>query len=285
MRLMPLALVSLCLAGCVSLFGETQDSNPSARTEVRLLMSASEARPGSTVMVGVLFTMPDPWHIYWRNGGDAGQPPEIKWRLSEGISAGPLQWPPPQKYPFAQRSAAYVYHQQVVLMAQLHLSKGIPSGKKVISAQVSWLECNEGCLFAEKKVARKLVVGNRERLTQEAKSLKAWQVKLPSAKPPLGLTARLMGQAEGVERTLRIELPAKKGVEFDFYPYESGQYTVGTQTSREGGRGKVKLGKKVKKLVGVWPRQIKGLLVELSAGKPIQAWEVDLKLAHPGDIK
>jgi thiol:disulfide interchange protein DsbD len=236
-------------------------------------------------MVGVLFTMPDPWHIYWRSGGDAGQPPEINWRLSEGISAGPLQWPPPQKYPFAQRSAAYVYHQQVVLMTQLHLSKGISLGKKLISAQVSWLECNEGCLFGEKKVARKLVVGNRERLTQEAKSLKAWQAKLPSAKPPLGLTVRLKGQAEDVERILRIELPVKKGTEFDFYPYESGQYTVGTQTSREEHHGKVKLGKKVKKLASIWPRQIKGLLVGLSAGKPIQAWEVDLKLGHSGKIK
>ena len=282
---MPLALLNLCLAGCVSLFGEAQDSDSSARTEVRLLLVASEAGPGSTVLVGVLFTMPKGWHIYWRNGGDAGQPPEIKWRLPEGITVGPLQWPTPQKYPFAQRSAAYVYHQQVMLMTQLHLTKGISLGEKLISAQVSWLECNEGCVFGEKNVTRKLVVINRDRLTQEAKSLQAWQARLPSAKPPPGLTARLMGQSKDVERTLRIKLPAKKGAEFDFYPYESSQYTVGTQTSREGHRGKVKLGKKVKKLAGIWPRQIKGLLVELSAGKPIQVWEVDLKLAHLGDIK
>jgi thiol:disulfide interchange protein DsbD len=282
---MPLVLVSLCLAGCVSLFGETQDSDSSARTEVRLLISASEAKPGNTVMVGVLFTMPEPWHIYWRNGGDAGQPPEIKWQLPEGITAGPLHWPTPQKYPFAQVSAAYVYHQQVMLLAQLHLSKDISSGKKLISGEVSWLECNEGCIFGEKKVVRKLMAGNKERLTQEAKSLRAWYSRLPSAKPPTGLTARLMGQAEDVERTLRIELPAKKGAVFDFYSYQSSQHTVGTQTGRAVHQGKMRLDKKVKKLAGNWPGQIKGLLVELSAGKPNQSWEVELKLGCPGKDK
>ncbi|MDG2213159.1 MAG: hypothetical protein P8M70_04970 [Verrucomicrobiota bacterium] len=51
MRLMPLALVNLWLVGCASLFCEAQDSNHPARTEVRLLIAASEAKPGSPVMV------------------------------------------------------------------------------------------------------------------------------------------------------------------------------------------------------------------------------------------
>ena len=48
---MPLALMNLWLVCCATLFGESQDANPSASTEVRLLMDILEAKPVSTVMV------------------------------------------------------------------------------------------------------------------------------------------------------------------------------------------------------------------------------------------
>jgi len=48
---MPLALMNLWLVCCATLFGEAQDANPSASTEVRLLMDILEAKPVSTVMV------------------------------------------------------------------------------------------------------------------------------------------------------------------------------------------------------------------------------------------
>ncbi len=40
------------------------------------------------------------WHVYWRNPGDSGLPPEVAWTLPAGFSAGPLQWPAPSRIPW-----------------------------------------------------------------------------------------------------------------------------------------------------------------------------------------
>jgi len=274
---MPLALVNLWLVGCVSLFGETQNLNPSARTEVRLLLSASEAKPGSTIMVGVLFTMPKGWHIYWRNGGDAGQPPEIKWRLPEGISGGPLQWPTPQKYPFAKVSAAYVYHREAVLMAKLRLAKKISPGKKIIRAKVSWLECNAGCVLGEKMVKAALVIGKKEEVSADAVSIRDWQAKLPVANTPEGLIARLVDGGKTGMRILRVELPADDGHSYDFFPYLSVKYDIRAQTKMELKSGRMMLSKQVGKIADAWPTEIDGLLVESSIDKAVKAYEVKFR--------
>jgi thiol:disulfide interchange protein DsbD len=274
---MPLALVNLWLVGCASLFGETQNLNPSARTEVRLLLSASEAKPGSTIMVGVLFTMPKDWHIYWRNGGDAGQSPEITGRLPEGITAGPTQWPVPQKYPFAKVSAAYVYHREVMLMAKLHLAKKMSSRERIIQAKVSWLECNAGCVLGEKMVKAALVIGKKEEASADAVSIRDWQAKLPVANTPEGLIARLVDGGKTGMRILRVELPADDGHSYDFFPYLSVKYDIRAQTKMELKSGRMMLSKQVGKIADAWPTEIDGLLVESSIDKAVKAYEVKFR--------
>jgi DsbC/DsbD-like thiol-disulfide interchange protein len=39
------------------------------------------------------------WHVYWKNAGDAGEPPHMKWTLPDGIAAGPLEFPAPKRLP------------------------------------------------------------------------------------------------------------------------------------------------------------------------------------------
>ena len=38
------------------------------------------------------------WHVYWRNPGDAGLPPEIAWTLPPGFTAGEIAWPTPERF-------------------------------------------------------------------------------------------------------------------------------------------------------------------------------------------
>ncbi len=70
---------------------------PAPKTHVRLLLSADSARPGDTVWAGLKMEMPPPWHTYWRNGGDAGEPTTITWTLPPGVAAGQINWPVPVK--------------------------------------------------------------------------------------------------------------------------------------------------------------------------------------------
>ena len=66
-----------------------------------LWLESAAARPGDTVLAGVRLKMAPKWHTYWRNAGESGGPTEIEWQLPEGITAGPIQWPVPEKYDFA----------------------------------------------------------------------------------------------------------------------------------------------------------------------------------------
>ena len=88
MRRYFLALLVLCLGE--PLFG-------AVRTQARLLLSTRQARPGETIWAGLELKMPPPWHTYWRNGGDAGSPTTINWSLPEGVTAGEIEWPVPEK--------------------------------------------------------------------------------------------------------------------------------------------------------------------------------------------
>src|SRR5689334_14614311 len=48
---------------------------------------------------GLYFKLESGWHVYWKNPGDAGEPPRIKWTLPEGITAGAIQYPIPKRLP------------------------------------------------------------------------------------------------------------------------------------------------------------------------------------------
>ncbi|HKS36132.1 MAG TPA: protein-disulfide reductase DsbD domain-containing protein, partial [Verrucomicrobiae bacterium] len=90
-------------------------------TEVKLLVAVDAARPGGTVMAGVRLKMAPRWHTYWRNAGDSGSPTKIEWQLPEGITAGEIQWPVPDKFEMGGLTT-YVYHDEVLLMVPLNVA-------------------------------------------------------------------------------------------------------------------------------------------------------------------
>ncbi len=260
-------------------------SSGEAKTRVSLVFDHEQAKAGGRVLVGVRFKIPDQWHISWRNPGDAGETPKIKWDLPEGITVGKLQWPTPEKQAFAERSAAYVYSNELMLMAPLQLSSNVASGKKEIRAQINWLECNEGCVSGEAVAQTTLMVGEEARPGTEAALLGEWQAKLPLTGEPQGLVARLgAGDGEGI-KALRIELPAEKGAKYDFYPYQDDQYEVLAPTDTEVKSDLVALLKQVKKSGEDWPTQISGLLVKTDADNTVKSNEVTLQVGGPVGAK
>src|SRR5256886_387325 len=82
MRLTPLATFLIFLSPAVVSVGAA------TKTRAQLILSAEAARPGETVMAGVLLKMPAGWHTYWKNSGDSGAPTKIDWQLPEGIKIG-----------------------------------------------------------------------------------------------------------------------------------------------------------------------------------------------------
>ncbi|MCE0522198.1 MAG: thioredoxin family protein [Methylacidiphilales bacterium] len=87
------------------------------------------------------------WHTYWINPGDAGLATTIKWTLPSGFTAGPIQWPTPEKHPMGPLMT-YGYEGDVYLLTTITPpdSPGSNVTKIDLKARASWLVCKEECI-------------------------------------------------------------------------------------------------------------------------------------------
>jgi len=67
------------------------------RIEAELVPMSAWAAPGSTAVVAVKQTIQPGWHTYWRNPGDSGGATTLSWTLPQGVKAGEIVWPLPQR--------------------------------------------------------------------------------------------------------------------------------------------------------------------------------------------
>src|SRR5581483_10707156 len=81
---------------------------------VELISAVESIQPNSTFQVGLLFHLEPGWHIYWKNPGDSGQRPRLKWDLPEGLTVGEIEWPTPKRLPVGPL-LDYGYEGQVLL--------------------------------------------------------------------------------------------------------------------------------------------------------------------------
>jgi hypothetical protein len=67
--------------------------------EAELVSAVRSIEPGKPFTVALRLQHDEYWHTYWKNPGDSGMATAIEWTLPEGFSAGPIQWPTPQRIP------------------------------------------------------------------------------------------------------------------------------------------------------------------------------------------
>lgn len=116
-----------------------------AHTQVELAAETQSVQPGETFWVGVYFKPEPGWHIYWKNPGDSGLPPEIHWRTAPGIEPGLLLWPYPETIS-APPLMTYGYHDEVLLLNSFSIPHNWQGGEMVLKASVNWLACEKVCI-------------------------------------------------------------------------------------------------------------------------------------------
>ncbi len=122
----------------------------SRQVEIALLSEAEWVRPGHPFRVGIHMKIAPGWHTYWKNPGDAGLPLRLAWTLPEGFSAGPIQWPVPDRIPVPPLMS-YGYADEVLFPVEITPPPtGARSGSEVtLAVKADWLECKEACLPAK----------------------------------------------------------------------------------------------------------------------------------------
>lgn len=248
------------------------------QTKADLLLAIDVAEPGQQILAGVRLTMPDAWHTYWRNPGDSGMATEIEWQLPNGMTAGEIQWPIPEKYE-SEGFYTYVYHNEVVLLVPLTISDDAQMGPTEIRAKIKWLECKEVCLPGGGEVSASLTIAATGRPSPDAAILERWQKNLPQRADDLKVSAH-WENTDAEERPLIIQsqFPGS-AVLTDFLPYLEPGYELGAPTEVVSqNASEVRLRKNV--LVfeeDAWPAAISGILVG-KAGDRTVAFEVVRKI-------
>ena len=157
---------------------DNTSGTPGAKTKVTLLLDADEAKAGQIINAGVRFEIPDKWHIFWKNPGDASEAPKIHWQLPVGVTAGDIRWPKHEKYE-AFGTKQNVYHDEVVLIVPLKLAADMQSGDLKLEARVTWQECEVSCVQGETIVQADLKVGDAYKSSADAPIIAKWQAKVP----------------------------------------------------------------------------------------------------------
>jgi thiol:disulfide interchange protein len=245
-------------------------------TKVSLELDSTTARPGDTVTAALRLQMDEGWHTYWVNPG-TGLPTEIKWDLPEGVTAGALQWPAPEKY-MDSVSGGYVYHDEVYLLVSLAISKDVKPGELVLAGEVSWLECMTSCIPGDAVVSATLVVGSEKTPSANVPIFELWRKRIPVKTSDLAVTAVWGSVADDGKRSVRIEWKSSEALPApDFYPYEAEDFKLAPETESTSADGVTVLSKTLSKFGDEWPKELRGVLIANTENlKESAAYEVTI---------
>jgi len=113
--------------------------------KVQLVAPTRVLVAGYPTDAGIYFKLEEGWHVYWKNAGDAGEPPRVRWTLPDGITAGEMQFLAPKRLPNGPLMD-YGYEDEALFPFTLSTAKSVKSGTAKVIAKVSWIVCREVCI-------------------------------------------------------------------------------------------------------------------------------------------
>ncbi|BCU75706.1 protein-disulfide reductase DsbD domain-containing protein [Luteolibacter sp. LG18] len=139
------------------------------------------------------------FHTYWKNSGVVGVPIKLKWQLPEGFTAGPIQWPTPERVMMA-KYPAHGYERDILLLVEITPPAVVPE-KVELKAEASWMACADGCY-----PGNKILTLDFPATAQTAEIAKA-RAELPQ--PLQGWTATLESAKDAAE--IRVKFTRASG--------------------------------------------------------------------------
>jgi DsbC/DsbD-like thiol-disulfide interchange protein/cytochrome c biogenesis protein CcdA len=189
---------------------------------------------GSIVSLAIRMSPEPGWHGYWKNPGDSGTEPSVKWTLPAGAAAGPLEYPVPGRL-IVGGLMNYVYEAPYALLLKLEVPDGLAPGTPLpIRGKFDYLVCTkEICVPESADLALDLAVGaTGTPLAARRAAFDGFRQALPK---PLGSEARF--EWSGGRFRLSIPLPASVAAEEPyFFPLTDGAiaYAAGQKLTRDG---------------------------------------------------
>ena len=249
------------------------------KVDATLLLSHSVAKPGDTITAALKLDHGPGWHTYWRNPGDSGLPTNIEWELPEGVSAGEIQWPVPEKMVLLS-FLSYVYEGELLLLVPVTINSNVPAGPLTLKGKADWLQCTDKtCEPEDQIIEATLLVGNAGELSPENESIEQWRKRLPRKDPAFEVKARWGKGGTSEERPLLIEwMPHEAAEAPDFFAYLGEGFSIQPKTEVLQADGQIVTIQKTVTTEDKWPTTISGIVLDRSEGEHPVAYEVALSI-------
>jgi len=190
---------------------------PASNVKVELVAAADAVVPGQPVEVGLKLSHSNGWHTYWQGPGDSGLPTQINWQLPPGFSAGPIEWPHPQRLPLGPLMN-FGYKGDTLLLTTIRTTSDFAVADAVtLKAKAEWLECREVCIPGSTDVALTLPVRPAAKPSPSAGLFASARALVPQPLP--GLTAQAV--IDGGRLKLGLATSPDRRIErVEFFPLE-----------------------------------------------------------------
>ena len=180
---------------------------------VQLIAPDAQFHPGVN-KAGLYFKLESGWHVYWKNPGDAGEPPRIKWTLPQGITAGAIQYPIPKRLPLGPLMD-FGYEDEVVFPLQIKVASTASSGPATLHAKVDWLVCRGSCIPEKTELEISRPVGPGSGTVEPDQQIWARLANRLPQPPPANLKIGSAPTATGFRLTV---ITGKREAEASFFP-------------------------------------------------------------------
>ena len=270
----PILALACLLTAAISAFAATSAADL-PHVHVQLISPNAQLNPGNN-NAGLYFKLEPGWHVYWKNPGDAGEPPHIKWTLPSGITAGPLEYPIPKRLPLGPLMD-FGYEDEVLFPFQVNVAANA-SGPAVLHAKVDWLVCRGSCIpeKTELEITRPVGSGAAASAPDQAIWTRLGN-KLPQP-PPSSLKVGFTPTSSGFRLTV---ISGHKETEASFFPSTPDILSnPAPQTTKATANG-LTLDLKKDESLASNPKELAGLL-QLSGGR---AYELVIPSGQPATAK
>jgi thiol:disulfide interchange protein DsbD len=173
--------------------------------------------PGGAQIVGLVLTLEEHWHVYWINPGDSGEPPHIAWTLPPGLTAGPMQFPIPERLPLGPLMD-FGYEDEVAFPVRISATPTAKPGPAHLDAQITWLVCAQVCIPGKAHLGLDLTAQPGAPLPEQEPKLGALGEAITLIPGPLPPSA-MFSVTGGTQAFTLSLIDGKRETDAEFYPY------------------------------------------------------------------
>ena len=228
---------------------------------VEIIASEQTLFAGET-WIGIRFILGDGWHIYWRNPGDSGSPPVLRWTVPTGVTISEIEWPVPERIAVGPMTN-YGYHGDVVLPVRLRTTAPFAGP---LTASATWVVCKEIC------VSGKAMLGITFPLMADAASATpAWKALIERARARVPVAMPEGWSAAAVDAGRRFDLTVTTGAREAggaFFSQDEGVVDEAAPQSPQPFEHGLRLSLKKSGFLSGVPRALRGVVV-LDSGRAV----------------